>query len=251
MSEKRLLRQRRHPRPMPRLTSLIIPTRIMNRDSIIPKRRRPRCPPEAHLNVNILLVNIKEVVEKDVAFSLVKSNNAVGKRAVHPECFPSRRRMHTNEWVDALDVFWTGTKVVTVEVGVRATVHGFSTVDDLSESRRKFLIRGVARGPERVTPDLWNGVVVQMRYTTYVNVKHVGSLHILGRLPSWLAFMHQIRVPPGRSARPSKASRHFCGLEIRPENSHARYSWYKGDLRLFSLACQLYILIRTIHNNNK
>jgi len=158
----RFLRQTGNPRPMPRLLPLIIPTRIVDRDAIIPQRGRARRPLEPHLDVDVVLIHIIQVPEKEIGFRFVEPDDRFRHRAVHEERFPPRGRVHSHERVDALDVLGPRVRVGAVEVFVRGDVDCVSAVDDLAEFRREFGVGGVAAGPEGVAAEGGHGVVVEV-----------------------------------------------------------------------------------------
>jgi len=83
--KERLLCQCCHSRSVSRLSSFIIPTCIMDSDSVIPERRCSWSPPKANLSIDVVLINIEEIVEDNIAFSLVEPNNAVSECTVNPQ----------------------------------------------------------------------------------------------------------------------------------------------------------------------
>lgn len=92
---------------MPRLMALIVPRRIVDRDAIVPQRTRARRPLEAHLDVDVCLVDVEEVVEEEVAFGAVEADNAARHGAVDPEGFPACGWVDADEWMGALEILRT------------------------------------------------------------------------------------------------------------------------------------------------
>jgi hypothetical protein len=74
---------------------------------VVPERRRACCPLEANLDVDILFVHIVQVIENDIAFSFVESNDTIGHRTIDPQCFPSCGRVHTHERMRTFNVLWS------------------------------------------------------------------------------------------------------------------------------------------------
>lgn len=64
--------------------------------------------------------------------------------------------------MDAFNVFRTGIRVVTVEICVGADIDCLSSVNDLAELWAQLRVSCVTRGPEGVSSDGWDGVVVEM-----------------------------------------------------------------------------------------
>lgn len=65
---------------------------------------------------------------------------------------------------------------------MRGAVDSVLPIDELAEIGRQFLVSGVAGGPEGVTADGGDGVVVQVGYA------------------GWLALVHEVSVPAGGAA---------------------------------------------------
>ena len=84
-NEIRFLCQTRNSRAMSRFLPLIIPTGIMDRNAIIPQCARLRRPLEPHLDVNIILIHIIQIVQNHIAFGFVESNDLFGHGPVHEE----------------------------------------------------------------------------------------------------------------------------------------------------------------------
>lgn len=70
--------------------------------------------------------------------------------------------MHANDWMNTLNVLWACIGIVAVKISVSRFEICLTSIDDLSELRRKLLIRRVTRRPERISADGWDDVVVQM-----------------------------------------------------------------------------------------
>jgi hypothetical protein len=192
----RLLRQTRHSRAMPRLKALVVIRSVMHRDSatathqlqvitnnneqtvqqhspIIPQRTRPRRPIEPHLNIDVALVHLEQILQNRIALARIQPDDPHRHGTVHEKTFPARHRVDADKRMAALDVLGPCVGVLAVEVGVCGTVDGVAAVDDLAEFRRQLLVGGVARGPERVAADFGDGVVVQVGYAGWLAL--VGS----------------------------------------------------------------------------
>ena len=111
---------------------------------VIPKRTRPRSPPKPHLNINIALINLIQILQNHIALRLVQPDNALRHRAVDEQALPASDRVHAHERVAALDVLGAGVGVVAVEIGVRGAVDRVAAVDDFAELGGEFLVGGVA-----------------------------------------------------------------------------------------------------------
>jgi hypothetical protein len=160
-SEERLFSQCGHSCSMSRLVAFIVPRRIMDRDSIIPKCRCTRSPLESNLNVYILFVHVVQIVEDNVALGFVEANNPDSHRSIYPQRLPAGCWMNTNKRVHALYVLWSSFWVVAVKIGVCTAVDSLLSlscrmsvaqegdyhrtyINDLSEVRRQLLIRSIA-----------------------------------------------------------------------------------------------------------
>lgn len=86
----------------------------MDSDAIIPQRRSALAPLEPHLNIDIFLIDIIQVVEDDVAFGPVQTHDTIRHGSVDPECFPACGGMDADEGVGAFDVLRAGVGVVAV-----------------------------------------------------------------------------------------------------------------------------------------
>lgn len=139
-----LLRESCHSRTMPRLIPLVVPAGVVDCDPVVPQRRSPRRPSEAHLDVDILLIHVVQVSKNHVALSLVQSNNAYSHGSIDPKSFPPSRRMYSNKRMHTLNVLRSGGWIIPIKVCMCAAVHSLLAVDDLSEVRRQLLIRRVA-----------------------------------------------------------------------------------------------------------
>lgn len=144
------------------LLALVIPARVMDRDTVVPQGTGARSPLEPDLDVHVLLVHVVQVVQDQVALGLVETHDLLRHGAVDPEGFPAGGRVHAHDGVDALDVLGAGVGVIAVEVLVRADVDGLAAVDDLAELGAQFGVGGVPAGPEGVAAEGWDGVVVQV-----------------------------------------------------------------------------------------
>ena len=149
--------------------------RTSKNSPVIPQRTRPRRPPKPHLNINIALINLIQILQNHIALRLVQPNDPLRHRAVHEKALPAGDRVHADERVAALDVLGACVGVVAVEVGVRGAVDSVAAVDDLAEFGREFLVGGVAGGPEGVAADGWDGVVVEVGYAGWLAFVDAGG----------------------------------------------------------------------------
>jgi hypothetical protein len=144
--KERLLRKCSDSRSVPRLVPLIIPASVVDGDPVVPKCGCTRTPLESHLDIDILLVHIIQVVEDDIALISIESNDAIGHGSVNPQRFPSRSWVYTNERVNTFNVFWSLLWVISVEIRMCAAVHGFFAVNYRPEARRKLFVCGIPLG---------------------------------------------------------------------------------------------------------
>jgi hypothetical protein len=68
------------------------------------------------VNINIVLIHIKKIVQNNIAFGLVESDDLASLDAVHEERFLACSRMYTDNGVEAFDWTGTGCRVVTIQV---------------------------------------------------------------------------------------------------------------------------------------
>jgi hypothetical protein len=162
------------------------------------------------LNVNVLLINIIKIVKNDITLRPIKTNNPIRHRTVHPERFPARGRMNTNNGMNALNVLWSLLGVVTVQVGMGRAVNSLPAIDDLAKLWGELLICSVARCPEGISTDRWYSIIVEMCDTR------------------WLLLMNEICVPTGCTAWLAETSWALLSHEIGPEDA---YTWDARDMR--------------------
>lgn len=199
---------------MPWFRSLIIPRCAVDRDSVIPKGRRPRSPLKANLNVDICFVHTIQIIQDQIALGLVQPNNRFGHCSVDEQRFPASGGVCSNDRVDSLDVLRACLGIVAVEICMSAGVDGLSPVDDLTELGAQLAVGSISRGPQSVTPDRGDGIVVQVRNSC------------------WLFFMDQIRVPPRCASWLSKRSLFLSCLKSWPNDCHAWDARNMGNLWL-------------------
>jgi hypothetical protein len=120
---------------MSRLPALIVPTSIMNSDTVVPQRRSSRRPLEPHLDVDVAFIHVIQVIEDDIALSFVQSNDAKSHGSIDPEGFPAGRWVHADQGVSSFNELWPGVWILAVQVRVCTAVDCFSAVDDLAEFR--------------------------------------------------------------------------------------------------------------------
>jgi hypothetical protein len=107
----------------------------MNGDPVVPEGTRSGSPLEPHLNVNIFLIDVVQVVQDEVALLRVKPNDRLGHGTVDPESLPASGGMYSHQWVDPLNPFGSSFWIVAVQIRVCADVHGLLSIDDLTEIR--------------------------------------------------------------------------------------------------------------------
>lgn len=227
----RLLRKTRHASTVTRLQTAVVVRSVVHRDPaarmsalehhhhlrsgkdspVIPQRTRPRRPPKSHLNINITLINLIQILQNHIALSLIKTDDALRHRAVDEQALPARDRVHTDERVAALNVLGPCVGVVAVEVGVCRAVDGVAAVDDLAEFGREFLVGGVAGGPERVAADAGDGVVVEVGYACWLVFVDAGGLSVC-----WIV-VARLRKLTDQCA--NLACRQACGNSLRNHSS--------------------------------
>lgn len=91
-----------------------------------------------------LLVNIVQVIQKNVTLRLIQSNDPHGHRSVDPECLPASSGMNTDDGVDAFDEFRTFFGALPVEIRMCRAIDGLTTIDDLAEFGGKLLVSRIA-----------------------------------------------------------------------------------------------------------
>lgn len=190
---------------------------------IIPQRARPSRPSKPHLNINITLINLEQILQNRIALAVVKAHNPLRHRAVDEQALPARHRVHADNRVAALDVLWAGVRVVAVQVGVRGAVDGVLAVDDFAEVGREFLVGGVAGGPEGVTADGGDCVVVQVGDAGWLAFVDTGSFVSMMMLGGEVVLLTDLCASP--------ACRSACGSlpQSLTSQDQARLPWYPAD----------------------
>jgi hypothetical protein len=141
--KERLLRKCSDSRSVPRLVPLIIPASVVDGDPVVPKCGCTRAPLESHLDIDVLLVHIIQVVEDDIALSSIQANDTISHGSVNPQRLPSRSWVYTNERMNTFNVFWSLLWMLSVQIRMCAAVHGFLAVDYRPEARRELFICGI------------------------------------------------------------------------------------------------------------
>ncbi|KAH3667957.1 hypothetical protein OGAPHI_001711 [Ogataea philodendri] len=146
--------------------------RSVLRHSVIPNSRGTqtrlrRSPLEPDLNVSVLLVNIKQVVEDKVRLHRRQTNNSLGHSSVNVQRFPSGSRVSSHQRMNSLDLLWTSKWVLSVEVSVSRNKDCLLTVEELLELLGKLVVSSVSRRPQGVTTSLWNSIQVQVSNTSW------------------------------------------------------------------------------------
>lgn len=133
----------------------------MDGHTVVPKSRGPSAPLEADLDVQVLLIDTKQVVQQYTRLCSFEADDAESVLAVDEERLPASHRVYADEWVLALD---RDALAGVVGIGVRVSrpVDCCESVDNLAERRREFVVGRVARGPVGVAADLGDGVVVEV-----------------------------------------------------------------------------------------
>jgi hypothetical protein len=88
----------------------------VNRDAVVPNSRSLGSPSEPDLNIHVLFINVIEIIQKQVAFRLVQTNDSHRHGAVDPEGLPTGHGVDTNERMSTLDVFRTSGFVATFKL---------------------------------------------------------------------------------------------------------------------------------------
>jgi hypothetical protein len=141
--KERLLCKCSDSRSVPRLVPFIIPASVVDGDPVVPKCGCTRTPLESHLDIDVLLIHIIQVVEDDIALSSIQANDTISHGSVNPQRLPSRSWMYTNERMDTFNVFWSLLWVISVQIRMCAAVHGFLSVNYRPEARRELFICGI------------------------------------------------------------------------------------------------------------
>lgn len=64
-------------------------------------------------------VNIEQVVQDDIAFSLVKADDLCRESSVHEQRLPASSGVNANDWMDTFDMLGTSIGIVAVQVAMR------------------------------------------------------------------------------------------------------------------------------------
>ena len=171
------------------------------------------------------LINIEKVVQDDIALGFVETNDPGRERSVYEERLPAGSRVHTNDWVNTLNMLRTGVGIVAVKVGVRRLEVCLLAVDDFAEARTELLVSSVARRPQGVSADRWYDVIVEV-----CNSRR-------------LTLVNQISMPARSTARVSEVCGSLSCLESRPDHSNAFDAGHLRYLRLRGLRQHMDIYI--------
>lgn len=174
---------------------------------IIPEGACSRTPLESNLNIWVLLIDIIQVSQDDIALGLIKPNNTIGHRPVDPKRLPSCCGMNADQWVLTLHVPRPGLRVATLQIRVSRSIDGGLAINELAKLGRELLVCCVSACPERISSYSWNGVIVEMCH------------------PSRLSFMNQVAVPSRCATWSTEAGWCLGGLQCRPHHGYA------GDAR--------------------
>lgn len=171
-------------------------------------------PLEPHLDIDVLLIHIEQIIQDYVALGLVQSHDATRHRPVDEQRLPARGRVNSHQGMNPLDVLGPFLRLLTLQVWMSRDIHRLLAVDDLAEVGGQLLIGGVAACPE--------GVTAHGR----------GRVDVKVRVASWLQLMDQICMPAGCASWVPEVGGPLCGHEIGPDDGH---SWQTGDLRHLGL----------------
>jgi hypothetical protein len=68
---------------------------------VVPECRGPRRPSESDLNINIVFVDIKQIIQYQIALSFVQAYNLSSPDTVYEQALPSSCRVYTHDWMDS------------------------------------------------------------------------------------------------------------------------------------------------------
>jgi CTP synthase (UTP-ammonia lyase) len=85
------------------------------------------------LDINILFIYVIQIVQDNVALSLVKTDDSVCHGTVHPKGLPARRRVNAHKRVNSLNILGTCFGMIAVEVRMRRAVHSRPPIDNLAK----------------------------------------------------------------------------------------------------------------------
>lgn len=181
---------------------------------VVPNGARVRRPFETHLDINILLIDIEQVIQDHITLGLVQANDTTRHRPVDEQGLPARGRVYPHQRVDSLNVLGSFFRMLSVQVWMSRDVDRLLPVDDLAEVRGQLLIGGVPTGPEGVTAHGRRGVDVQVRVARRLEL--VDQICVPARCSTWIP---EIGCP-------------LCGHEIGPDDGHPGQAGNLRDLRL-------------------
>lgn len=199
---------------------------------VIPQGRGASGPLESDLDIDILdiesarasfgkvwlrrylLVHIVQVVQDDIALTLVKAYNAPRHGFINEQRLPACGWVDSHKGVLSQNMLWPGMLVASLKVGVGRAVHCLAIINDLAELRRKLLVCRVATCPQCVSTDCGHSVVVQMGNAC------------------GLQFMHEVGVPARGATWIAEIRFALCSLQSWPDHSRAFDAWHVGCLRM-------------------
>ena len=81
---------------------------------VIPKCGCSRRPLEPDLDINVVLINIKQIVQYHVTLRLIQAHDLTRPNTIYEQALPSSCGVDTHNWVDSFDGSWTCGWVVAV-----------------------------------------------------------------------------------------------------------------------------------------
>jgi hypothetical protein len=115
----------------------------------------------------------------------------------------------------AFNILRPGFWILAIEIRMGRAIDGCLAIDKLAERRRELLVCRVSTGPECVSSNCGDCIIMEMRD------------------PSGLLFMDEIGMPTRCSSRPTKAGGGLSCLKCRPNHTYTRNTRNLRHLGLF------------------
>lgn len=143
-------------------------------NSVVPQSTGSRSPSEPDLGIWVLLIHLEKLLQNSLGFRLLEALNTNSVSRVDEKSLPSSRRVDANDRMSIDD----GLKLASHRIGVAVSrsIQALKTIEDFLESRRKLVIRSIARRPESVTAN--SGEMVKMKVSDSRGLRFVSQIGV-------------------------------------------------------------------------